>query len=80
MALERLPEIILKAAKAAGDDPDAQAALVEVQARMLGVSVAMMTRDDTRAANDLLEGAAQYALESAASIHAIHDLLKIVDH
>jgi hypothetical protein len=73
--LDTLPGIVMKAVKGAGSDPDAKAAIIEVQARCLGISVALMTRGDTKATNDLLEGASQYALEQAASTHLVNDLM-----
>lgn len=77
MPLESLPKMVMKAVHEADNDPDAQAAIVEVQARMLGMSIALMTNGDARAANELLEGASQYAIEQAASTQQIDRMLNI---
>ncbi len=74
--LDELPGIVMKAVYAAKGDPDAQAGIVETQARMLGVSVALMTHGDDRATDTLLEGASQYAIETAASTKRAGGLLE----
>jgi hypothetical protein len=60
----------------AGDDPEARADIVEVQARMLGISIAAMSGGDTGAINTLLEGSLDYAMEQAATYNRIGGLVQ----
>lgn len=73
--LDALPGLVMKAVNKAEGNPDAQAEIVEVQARMLGVSIAVMTKGNDKATDELLEGACHYAVEQAASTKQTNKLM-----
>jgi hypothetical protein len=68
---QELSDLVMSEVYKAGHSPDKRASLIEVQARMLGISTAIMSYDDDRVTNELLEGASQYMMEQAASVKLI---------